>query len=161
MMPAMVSACAVVCSDQVREATSVLNTLQRVGGSIGTALLAVVLSDPARAALGSGAASSGGLIQTLSPSVRAHVARPLASAFGYAFCSALGASLIALIPAGLLVLTQRRERHATAVRAAGRGPLGLLGARSHLALVRSDDPDPAAVGIGNAIRAAIHPPKAK
>src|SRR5450755_2166296 len=45
MMPTMASAYAVVRSDQVPGATSVLNTLQRLGGSIGTALLAVVLSD--------------------------------------------------------------------------------------------------------------------
>ena len=113
MMPTMASAYAVVRSDQVPGATSVLNTLQRLGGSIGTALLAVVLSDQARAALGSGAAGSGGLIQTLSPAVRDHVAAPLASAFGTAFWWALGATLIALIPAGVLAMTQRHERQAT------------------------------------------------
>jgi hypothetical protein len=90
----------------------VLNTLQRLGGSIGTALLAVVLSDQARATVGSGAAGSGGLIQTLSPTVRAHVAGPLATAFGSTFWWALGATLIALIPAGVLAATQRRERRA-------------------------------------------------
>jgi hypothetical protein len=116
MMPTMASAYAVVRSDQVPGATSVLNTLQRLGGSIGTALLAVVLSDQARAALGSGAAGSGGLIQTLSPAVRAHVAAPLASAFGTAFWWALGATLIALIPAGVLAMTQRRERQAADAR---------------------------------------------
>ncbi|MDQ6806113.1 MAG: MFS transporter, partial [Actinomycetota bacterium] len=116
MMPTMASAYAVVRSDQVPGATSVLNTLQRLGGSIGTALLAVVLSDQARGALGSGAAGSGGLIQTLSPAVRAHVATPLASAFGTAFWWALGATLIALIPAGVLAITQRRERQATDAR---------------------------------------------
>jgi EmrB/QacA subfamily drug resistance transporter len=113
MMPTMASAYAVVRSDQVPEATSVLNTLQRVGGSMGTALLAVVLSDQARATLGSGAASSGGLIQTVSPTVRAHVAGPLASAFGNAFWWALAATLIAMIPASVLAITQRRERRAT------------------------------------------------
>jgi EmrB/QacA subfamily drug resistance transporter len=116
MMPTMASAYAVVRSDQVPEATSVLNTLQRVGGSMGTALLAVVLSDQARATLGSGAASSGGLLQTLSPTVRAHVAGPLATAFGSAFWWALGATLIALIPASVLAITQRRQRQATAGR---------------------------------------------
>ncbi|MEA2160467.1 MAG: hypothetical protein QOD66_2847 [Solirubrobacteraceae bacterium] len=110
MMPTMASAYALLRSDQVPGATSVLNTLQRVGGSIGTALLAVVLSDQARAALGSGAAGSGGLLQTLSPTVRAHVAGPLASAFGSTFAWALGATLIALLPASVLVMTQRRER---------------------------------------------------
>jgi EmrB/QacA subfamily drug resistance transporter len=114
MMPTMASAYAVVRRDQVPEATSVLNTLQRVGGSMGTALLAVVLSDQARAVLGSSTASSGGLIQTLSPTVRAHVAAPLASAFGSTFWWALGATLIALIPASVLAITQRRERQAAA-----------------------------------------------
>jgi EmrB/QacA subfamily drug resistance transporter len=113
MMPTMASAYAVVHSDQVPGATSVLNTLQRLGGSIGTALLAVVLSDQARATLGAGAAGSGGLLQTLSPSVRARVAAPLASVFGTTFWWALGASFIALIPAGVLTITQRRERQAT------------------------------------------------
>jgi MFS family permease len=116
MMPSMASAFAVVRSDQVPAATSVLNTLQRVGGSVGTALLAVVLSDQARAALGPGAAGSGGLIQTLSPNERAHVAGPLATAFGHAFWWALGATLIALIPAIVLAITQRRERQAAAPR---------------------------------------------
>jgi EmrB/QacA subfamily drug resistance transporter len=116
MMPSMASAFAVVRSDQIPAATSVLNTLQRVGGSVGTALLAVVLSDQARAALGPGAAGSGGLIQTLSPNERAHVAGPLATAFGHTFWWALGATLIALIPASVLAITQRRERQATAPR---------------------------------------------
>jgi EmrB/QacA subfamily drug resistance transporter len=116
MMPTMASAYAVLHSDQVPGATSVLNTLQRVGGSIGTALLAVVLSDQARAALGSGAAGSGGLLQTLSPTVRAHVAGPLAGAFANTFWWALAATLIALIPASVLAITQRRERKATASR---------------------------------------------
>ena len=114
MMPTMASAYAVVRRDQVPGATSVLNALQRLGGSIGTALLAVVLADQSRAALGAAAASSGGPIQTLSPSVRAHVAAPLATAFGNSFWWALGATLIALIPAGVLAATQRRTHRGAA-----------------------------------------------
>jgi EmrB/QacA subfamily drug resistance transporter len=130
MMPAMASAYAVVRSDQVPQATSVLNTLQRVGGSIGTALLAVVLSNQARAALGSGAAGSGGLLQTLSPTVRVHVAGPLASAFANTFWWALGATLIALIPASVLVATQRRrDRLSPSSRTARRPPAD--GSASH------------------------------
>ena len=111
MMPVMAAAYAVLHRDQVPEATSVLNTLQRVGGSIGTALLAVVLSDQAAAVLGSGA-TSGGLLQTLSTTVRAHVAAPLATAFGNTFWWALGPALLALIPVSVLVLTERRQRDA-------------------------------------------------
>jgi EmrB/QacA subfamily drug resistance transporter len=115
MMPAMASAYAVLHRDQVPEATSLLNTLQRVGGSIGTALLAVVLSDQADAVLGSGA-TSGGLLRTLSPTVRAQVAAPLATAFGNTFWWALSPSLLALIPVSVLVMTQRRERRVSATR---------------------------------------------
>jgi nitrate/nitrite transporter NarK len=118
MMPTMASAYAVLSRDQVPGGTSILNTLQRLGGSIGTALLAVVLTDQARGALGS-AAGSGGVLQTLSSTVRVRVAGPLASAFGHTFWWALGATLVALIPASVLVATQRRDRRAVAVRPGG------------------------------------------
>jgi MFS family permease len=119
MMPTMASAYAVLDSSDVPGGTSVLNALQRVGGSIGTALFAVVLSDQARAALGAASAGSGGLIQTLSPVARAHVAGPLAGAFADSFWWALGATVVALIPVSVLVMTQRRERRTTTSRAAG------------------------------------------
>jgi EmrB/QacA subfamily drug resistance transporter len=111
MMPTMASAYAVLRSDQFPGGTSILNTLQRLGGSIGTALLAVVLTDQARGVLGS-EAGSGGALQTLSPTVRDHVAGPLAIAFGHSFLWALGATLVALIPASVLFATQRRDRRA-------------------------------------------------
>jgi EmrB/QacA subfamily drug resistance transporter len=117
MMPTMASAYAVLRRDQVPGGTSILNTLQRLGGSMSTALLAVVLTDQARAALGSAAASGGGL-QSLSPTVRLHVAAPLASAFGNAFWWALGMTLVALIPASVLFATQRRDRRAMSPRPA-------------------------------------------
>jgi EmrB/QacA subfamily drug resistance transporter len=161
MMPTMASAYAELRSDQVPGATSILNTLQRLGGSIGTALLAVVLAEHARAALGPGAAGSGGLIQTLSPAVRAHVAGPLASAFGDTFWWALAATLIALIPAIVLAASQRRERHAVDAHAAGGGQPSPPGLRTRLSLTRASAPGHAAGGMGNAIRTAIHPTKAK
>ena len=55
---------------------------------------------------------NGGLLGTLSPAVRAHVAAPLATAFGNTFWWAVGPSLLALIPVSVLVMTQRRERDA-------------------------------------------------
>jgi EmrB/QacA subfamily drug resistance transporter len=113
MMPTMASAYAVLRSDQVPGGTSILNTVQRLGGSIGTALLAVVLTDQALGALGS-AAAGGDVLQTLSPAVRARVAGPLASAFGHTFWWALAATLVALLPASVLVATQRRDRRAMA-----------------------------------------------
>jgi MFS family permease len=115
MMAAMASPYAVLRRDQVPEATSVLSTLQRAGGSIGTALLAVVPSDQAGAVLGSGAAD-GGVRQTLSPTVRAQVAAPLVTAFGNTFWCAVGPLLLALIPVSVLAMAERRERDAPDVR---------------------------------------------
>ena len=45
MMPSMTAAFAVLRPDQVNHATPQLNVLQRVGGSVGTAILSVVLTN--------------------------------------------------------------------------------------------------------------------
>jgi hypothetical protein len=104
---------------------------------MGTAIFAVVLSDQARAALGPGTGRSGGLIQTLSPAVRTHVAGPLASAFGNAFWWALAATLVALIPASVLAATQRRQqRRAVDGRPTG-GGLSLPSVPARRGLTRS------------------------
>src|SRR5258705_13887372 len=44
MMPSMTAAYAVLRPDQINTATPQLNVLQRVGGSVGTAILSVVLT---------------------------------------------------------------------------------------------------------------------
>ena len=66
MMPAMASAYSTISRDAVPRATTTLNVLQRVGGSIGTALLAVVLEDQIRTAIPRAAGLSGA-IKPLSP----------------------------------------------------------------------------------------------
>ena len=58
MMPAMAAAYATLDSAAVPRATSALNVLQRVGGAIGTCVMAVVLQHEIRSALG-GAAGGG------------------------------------------------------------------------------------------------------
>jgi EmrB/QacA subfamily drug resistance transporter len=108
MMPAMAAAYATLQSAQVPRATSTLNALQRVGGSVGTALLAVVLQHQTRAAFPGGA---GGGLAPVAASERAQVAAPLASAFGHTFVSAAALTAAALVPALLLA---REERSATA-----------------------------------------------
>ncbi|MDQ8045752.1 MAG: DHA2 family efflux MFS transporter permease subunit, partial [Patulibacter sp.] len=59
MMPAMSSAMRTLARDEVPRATSGLNVVQRVGGSIGTALLAVVLTHQMANALPGGGGESG------------------------------------------------------------------------------------------------------
>jgi MFS family permease len=90
MMPAMAAAFAVLRPDEVPRATSALNALQRIGGSIGTALLAVVLQHETRALSTSGA--------------------PLATAFGPTFTWAAALTLLALAPAAVLAISERSAR---------------------------------------------------
>ena len=109
MMPAMAAAYATLESSAVPRATSALNVLQRIGGSLGTALLAVVLQGQISDQLG---ARGGGdsTLERLPAEVRERVADPLASAFASTFWWAVGMSLLALIPATILALVQRREQ---------------------------------------------------
>ncbi|HEY4346829.1 MAG TPA: DHA2 family efflux MFS transporter permease subunit [Gaiellaceae bacterium] len=90
-MPAMAAAFAALKPHELSDATPQLNVLQRVGGSIGTAVLAVVL---ARALVG------------------AHTFGERASAFGTAFWWSTAITALAIIPAIILVRSERRARGA-------------------------------------------------
>jgi EmrB/QacA subfamily drug resistance transporter len=102
MMPTMAAAYACLEHAQVPRATATLNALQRIGGSVGTALLAVVLQHEIRSALPAAPAGRGPGIEQLPPAVRNRVAEPLATAFAHTFWWAVGLSLVALVPTLLL-----------------------------------------------------------
>ncbi len=91
MMPSMTAAYAVLRPDQINDATPQLSVLQRVGGSIGTAILTVVLS--------SGISGLG----TPTPA-------GIAGAFSDTYLWVLGISLVALIPTIVLTVVERRTR---------------------------------------------------
>jgi EmrB/QacA subfamily drug resistance transporter len=110
MMPAMAAAFATLEHSQVPRATSALNVLQRVGGSIGTCVLAVVLQHEIRSALSGAAGAGGGVAARLPEQVRERVAEPLASAFATTFWWALASTVAALVPAIVLARTERRPR---------------------------------------------------
>jgi hypothetical protein len=115
MMPAMAAAYATLQASEVPRATSSLNALQRIGGSIGTAVLAVVLQgeikdELAAAQVGQAAPAASGTLERLPEDLRSRLAEPLAAAFASTFWWAVGISLLALIPATILALSQRRER---------------------------------------------------
>jgi EmrB/QacA subfamily drug resistance transporter len=97
-MPSMTAAFAVLRPDQVNHATPQLNVLQRVGGSVGTAILSVVLSNH----LASAAAGAGGR-----PSADA-----MAGAFGTTYWWVMGVTMLALAPTVLLAIVERRARAA-------------------------------------------------
>jgi EmrB/QacA subfamily drug resistance transporter len=92
LMPAQASALSTVTRGEVPHATTVMNVLQRVGGSLGTALLAVILDSRLRHA-GPGA----------SPAARAH-------AFSHTFWFAAALTAAGLVPAFVLALRVRGRR---------------------------------------------------
>jgi MFS family permease len=103
-MPAMSAAFASLERSELSDATPQLNVLQRVGGSIGTAVLAVVLQ---RALTGT------------------HTLSAAAGAYGTAFWASAGLSALAIIPAVILMRAERKAR--AAKRAAGQeAPAGGL-----------------------------------
>ena len=99
LMPAMAAAYATLQRSQIPRATPALNVLQRVGGSLGAALLIVILQNQ----LGS----------LTTPS-----AEGAAQAFAHTFWFAFALSAAALIPAVLLVREERKARRAARAEAA-------------------------------------------
>ena len=101
IMPSMAAAYQALPRELIPRATSAINTLQRMGASVGTTALAVILQreitarTPGLAALG-----------PLPDATRAAVAPELAAAFGHAFWIALAIAVVALLPALLLPRTK-------------------------------------------------------
>jgi EmrB/QacA subfamily drug resistance transporter len=89
LTPVMTSAYRTLPPEKIRDATPQLNVLQRVGGSIGTALLTIVLS--------------GQLEGRALPSSRA-------KAFGTTFVWVIVAAVMAIVPTIVLFLIERAQR---------------------------------------------------
>jgi NADH:ubiquinone oxidoreductase subunit 6 (subunit J) len=116
MMPTMAAAYSTLSRAAVPRATSQLNVINRVGGSLGTALLAVVLQGQIAAQVPGPQTGDGGIAR-LPEDVRAQVAEPLADAFSHTFAYAVALTLVALVPAVILARTERRARAAAAAAA--------------------------------------------
>jgi EmrB/QacA subfamily drug resistance transporter len=98
MMPAMAAAYSTLDRAQVPRATTVINIIRTVGGSVGTAVLTVVLQRQIVANV----QGATGELQELAGAQVGHVAEPLADAFGQTFWWATGLTALALIPAWFL-----------------------------------------------------------
>ncbi|MEA2400398.1 MAG: hypothetical protein QOK00_801 [Thermoleophilaceae bacterium] len=108
MMPAMAAAYATLDRAAVPRATSALNVLQRVGGSVGSALLAVILQHELRVQLGVSGSGAGSFAQ-IPARVREQAAPQLTDAFSHTFRWAIVLSALAIVPALVLATTERRE----------------------------------------------------
>ena len=98
MMPAMAAAYQTLSRAAVPRATSLINIIRTVGGSVGTAVLTVVLQRQIASNVG-GDGSLGALTGTGDVSA---VAEPLAEAFAHTMWWAVGLTALALIPAMFL-----------------------------------------------------------
>src|SRR5579859_8179484 len=87
IMPAMTAAFSALSPEQVNDASPQLTVLQRVGGSLGTAIFAVVLQGQLR---------------------HAHTLTAAASGFGHTYWWVMAVSLVALVPALVLARVERR-----------------------------------------------------
>jgi len=96
-MPAMSAAFSAMRPDQISDATPQINALQRTGGAIGTAVLAVVLQRAAG---------------------HAHSPEQLAGAFNTAYWWALGIAALTLIPCLMLLRAERPQGASESVSAA-------------------------------------------
>jgi EmrB/QacA subfamily drug resistance transporter len=107
IVPSMAVAYQAVPRESIAQATSTINVIQRVAGSVGTALLAVVLQRQIAAGL-PGVEGGIGALAALSEQGRSLVERALADAFGTTFWVAFGLVAASLIPALLLPRIRRQ-----------------------------------------------------
>jgi len=91
IMPAMTAAFSVLTREQVNDASPQLTVLQRVGGSLGTAIIAVVLQGHIAHA-------------------QAHTQAAVASGFAHTYWWVMGVTVVALAPTLLLTRIERRTR---------------------------------------------------
>ncbi|MFA1547375.1 DHA2 family efflux MFS transporter permease subunit [Actinomadura chokoriensis] len=103
MMPTMSAALTTLSRAAVSRASSTLNILVQLGGSVGTALLAVVLSrqisDRIPQAAGGGGA---GGVGSIPEQIRQRIAPQLAEAFGSTFWVSLALTAVMIVPALML-----------------------------------------------------------
>ncbi|GAA1831384.1 MDR family MFS transporter [Actinomadura chokoriensis] len=110
MMPTMSAALTTLRREAVSRASSSLNIIVQLGGSVGTALLAVILAreigDRIPQAAGGG---GGGGVGAIPEQVRQQIAPKLADAFGSTFWVALILTALLIVPA--LLLPMHGVRH--------------------------------------------------
>ncbi|GAA2100797.1 DHA2 family efflux MFS transporter permease subunit [Kitasatospora saccharophila] len=97
-MPAMSTAYSVIERQQIQHATPLLNMLQRVGGSFGTAILTV-------------------LFQARATRLGAPSAAHLTAAFGYTHWWVVAVTAVAAVPTAVLTRAHRKHRATTAATA--------------------------------------------
>ncbi len=130
-MPAMTVAFGSLRRDQISDATPQMNVLQRVGGAIGTAVLAVVLQ---RASVGA-AVTTHALAHATDPAhaaaLQATLTQQLAHAFDVSYWWAFGIAALSLVPCVFLMRAESpagRQRAEELLEGAMEAPMEAIGA---------------------------------
>ena len=111
LMPAMSGALGVLKRDEVARATSGVNVVLRVGASVGTALMAVVLTQELSRLLGFTGNEGGGLdaVRNIPPATQIQMLAVLSRAFRHTFLWSFGMVALAFVAA--LSLPRRKIEH--------------------------------------------------
>lgn len=105
MMPTMAAAIQTLVHDEVPRASTMLNIIQQVSASIGTAMISVLLANRLTAelsGLGGGAGGGIGSAEKIPPEIMKVIAGPMANAFQHTYWYSAGLLLLAFLPALLL-----------------------------------------------------------
>ncbi|WP_245919806.1 DHA2 family efflux MFS transporter permease subunit [Actinomadura mexicana] len=106
MMPTMAAAIQTLVHDEVPRASTMLNIIQQVSASIGTALISVLLANRLTSELGGGGGGEIGSTEKVPPAIMQKIAGPMADAFQHTYWYSAGLLLLAFLPA--LLLPRRR-----------------------------------------------------
>ncbi|WP_240810023.1 DHA2 family efflux MFS transporter permease subunit [Actinomadura sp. WMMA1423] len=102
MMPTMAAAIQTLVHDEVPRASTMLNIIQQVSASVGTAMISVLLANRLASELGGGAGGEIGSTEKVPPAVMEKIAGPMADAFQHTYWYSAGLLLLAFLPALLL-----------------------------------------------------------
>jgi EmrB/QacA subfamily drug resistance transporter len=103
MMPTMSAAFQSLTHAEVPRASTMMNIIQQVAGSIGVATMSVVLGNALADRLpGGGSAGGLGAAQHVPPALMAKLAPKIADSFAHTYVVALGLLVVAIVPALLL-----------------------------------------------------------
>ena len=102
MMPVMAAAIQTLAHDEVPRASTLLNIIQQVSASIGTAMMSVLLARQLTSKLGGGGGGEIGSTEQVPPAVMEKIAGPMADAFQHTYWYAVGLIALAFLPALLL-----------------------------------------------------------
>jgi EmrB/QacA subfamily drug resistance transporter len=115
IQPTVAAAYAALDSSQLPRASAALNTLRQIGGSIGTALLAVVLQHESKAALSQAGGGGASLLAPVPASEREQISGTVATAFAHTMMWAVALALLAILPAVALLRAERADRRRSTI----------------------------------------------